>query len=83
MDLLTRAEAAALLKCSRDTVTSMVNSGLLEAFQVGLGQKRRQLRITRASIESLIHRPPSAPAKRTVARELSKGLLDGYRKRTT
>ncbi len=65
-DLLTVAEAAALLKVSKVTISRWLKQGRLPAYRVG----PRAVRIRRADVAGLIE-PVSGPAESTPNEELS------------
>jgi excisionase family DNA binding protein len=53
-ELLTVAEAARFLRCSRGTILNLVFRNELVAIDIGQGKSRRMLRIPKDAIERLL-----------------------------
>lgn len=66
---LTIAEVADRLSCSADQVMRLVRTGRLKAFDIGVGAKRRCLRIPESELDNL---PSITPEPKTKPRRRRK-----------
>lgn len=60
-DLLTPAEVAARLKISATMVYSLCDAGEIACHRIGLGKKRKRIRIAAAAVDAYLERTEAGP----------------------